>query len=451
MSQYHKKDFKHRHAKLIKRATKLALNLAILAGFVMLIWYGYLLFTHKVAPLIGSIVFIVGIAVWVILIRILRKRYKWTKPSFKLTTFSVITILLILTFAGIQPLASYKDNLIENFKTAQAEWAAERERAEAEATAAEEEAERTEFDEVTDGLSSPALVLSYMKNNFSYDFEKYQQWMAGDFRWDTPEEVFHKKMGDCGGHATFALYCLLKNGYKYNDFDKHKDNAAVILGCWNSAVPNYHDTHTVLLYIEKGLFYTIDKDRIDTVSKKGSFNTVEEAATASLPTWTVCYFYNIWPPRITQTVEKKVVAEQEKQTRVELMERQVVDLVNDIRVSRGSNSLVWDSELYTYSKQHSEDMANQKRLFHTSMYEPYAENAWGGEGSTSWTATDIVDSWMSSQKHRTWLLCPHLKHIAVGIAISNSGMYASWTFWRSETQYADWWYVDGTSPPSWWY
>jgi uncharacterized protein YkwD len=142
MSQYHKKDFKHRHIKLIKGATKLALNLAILAGFGALIWYGYLLFTHKVAPLIGSIVFIVGIAVWVILIRILRSRYKWTKPSFKLTTFSVIAILLILTFAGVQPLASYKDNFIESRKTAQAEQAAERERAEAERAAEEARAEK---------------------------------------------------------------------------------------------------------------------------------------------------------------------------------------------------------------------------------------------------------------------------------------------------------------------
>jgi len=431
---------------------KLCLNLVILAGFGFLIRYGYLLFVeHSEDALKGSIILIVGLAAWVAVIKLSRSRkYKWTKPSFKLTTFSVIAIVLILIFAGVQPLAGYKDNLIESYKTAQAERAAERERAEAE-RAAEEEAERTDFDEVTDGLSSPALVLSYMKNNFSYDFEKYQQWMAGDFRWDTPEEVFHKKMGDCGGHATFALYCLLKNGYKYNDFDKHKDNAAVILGCWNSAVPNYHDTHTVLLYIEKGLFYTIDKDRIDTVSKKGPFNTVEEAATASLPTWTVCYFYNIWPPRITQTVEKKVVAEQEKQTRVELMERQVVDLVNDIRVGRGSNSLIRDDELYTYSKEHSESMASRQELFHTPMDRPYAENAWGGEGSTSWTASDIVETWMSSPPHRTWLLCPHLKHIAVGIATSDSGMYASWTFWRSETWDADWWYVNGASPPDWWY
>jgi len=280
MSHYHKKDFKHRHAKLINGATKLTLNLAILAGFSTLIWYGYLLFTHKVAPLIGSIVFIIGIAVWVLLIRILRKRYKWTKPSFKLTTFSVIAIVLILTFAGVQPLASYKDNFIESCKTAQAERAVEREK-----RAAEEAAEK---------------------------------------------------------------------------------------------------------------------------------------------------------------------AERERKS-IEELEHNVVELVNVIRSDRGSPPLIWDNELYNYSKQHSEDMASQKRLFHTPIDKPYGENAWGGEGPTSWTPSDIVESWMSSPPHRTWLLCPHLEHIAVGIAISKSGMYASWTFWRSETQDGDWWYVNGTSPPDWWY
>jgi hypothetical protein len=60
---------------------------------------------------------------------------------------------------------------------------------------------------------------------------------------------------------------------------------------------------------------------------------------------------------------------------------------------------------------------------------------------------------MNSDFHRTWLLCPNLKHIAVGIVISDTGMYASWTFWVSETNYyTDWWYSNGTNkPPSWWY
>ena len=97
-------------------------------------------------------------------------------------------------------------------------------------------------------------------------------------------------------------------------------------------------------------------------------------------------------------------------------------------------------------------MANQRELFHSDMNLPYAENAWGGEGSKSWGAETIVNSWMNSSKHRTWLLCPHLKHIAVGIAYSNNGMYASWTFWRNETVDSDWWYqYTPDSPPEWWY
>lgn len=125
MSRYDKKRNKHRQPKFVRRATKLLLNLVILAGSGMLIRYGYLLFTNEFDPLIGSIVFIAGITAWVLLIKLLRSRYKWTKPSFKLTTFSVIAILLIFTFAGVEPLDTYKDNLIESYKTAQAERAAQ--------------------------------------------------------------------------------------------------------------------------------------------------------------------------------------------------------------------------------------------------------------------------------------------------------------------------------------
>lgn len=131
---------------------------------------------------------------------------------------------------------------------------------------------------------------------------------------------------------------------------------------------------------------------------------------------------------------------------------EVLERVNTIRMERGSSELQWDSELYEYSLAHAKDMAAQKELFHSSMYEPFAENAWGGEGSKSWTAQTIVDSWMNSSMHRTWLLCPSLRHVAVGVAYSNNGMYAAWTFWRSETSLSDWWYVyTPDDPPEWWY
>ena len=132
--------------------------------------------------------------------------------------------------------------------------------------------------------------------------------------------------------------------------------------------------------------------------------------------------------------------------------KEVVEIVNYIRVERGSEALLWDDKLYDYSLAHSKNMAEEERLFHTDINKSYAENAWGGEGSKSWGAEDIVESWMTSPKHRTWLLCPHLKHVAVGVAYSDYGMYASWTFWRKETTHSDWWYqYNPENPPEWWY
>lgn len=109
--------------KFVKGIVKLCLNLIILAGFGILIWHSYRLFTHAMSnALAGSIFLIVGIAIWILLIKLLRSRkYRWVRPSFKLTTFSVIAILLILTFAGVQPMSTYKDNLVNSWETPQAE------------------------------------------------------------------------------------------------------------------------------------------------------------------------------------------------------------------------------------------------------------------------------------------------------------------------------------------
>jgi len=154
---------------------------------------------------------------------------------------------------------------------------------------------------------------------------------------------------------------------------------------------------------------------------------------------------------IAEVIEKEQAQKrvEETQEQIEAMEREVLMFVNSERSTRKIASVTWDSELHRLASEHSQEMAARGELFHSSMDKPYAENCWGGTGY--WGASAIVDSWMGSDKHRTWLLCPNLKRIGIGIAISDKGMYASWTFWRSETAYSDWWYVDGTSPPDWWY
>gem|GEM_PF-3542783 len=113
-----------KYRRIPRRLIKLCLNLAILTGLGFLIRYGYLLFVeHSEEALKGSIVLIVGIAAWVFVIKLSQSRqYRWVKPSFKLTTFSVVAILLIFAFAGVQPMSIFKNKLVnkwESYRVAQ--------------------------------------------------------------------------------------------------------------------------------------------------------------------------------------------------------------------------------------------------------------------------------------------------------------------------------------------
>ena len=275
---------------------KLFLSLAVITLLGTLVWTGTALFSHQLpsvlTPLTGSFLFLAEVALFIWSAWLLRKNIR-RSPSFKVVVLSLVSIVLVFAFAGVQPLASYKDSTVH--------WA---------------------------GSQLDRIVES----------SKVEEPGAGESR----------------------------------------------------------------------------------------------------------------PPQEDATTP----AREEAETDVEGLEREVVALVNGERAKRKAPALAWDDTLYGIAREHSEEMARQGRLFHSSMYEPYAENCWGGgPGSFHYfRASDIMASWMGSDKHRTWLLCPHLKHVGVGIAVSDEGVYASWTFWREETTYSDWWYMDSSaSPPDWWY
>lgn len=299
-----------RKYKKVGKIYRLVLNLAILSLLGLIIWSGILLFTQDFMEntLVSSLVFLLelGISIWAC--RVI-SRNSWRQPSMKLTVFSIICLFLIFSFAGVQPMAGYKDKAINAVSGYFDEMKAKRE-AELEKSKAEQEENR---------LAE----------------EKRQE-----------EELKEQKIA-----------------------------------------------------------------------------------------------------------EQIAMEEQEKELQSELldMEHEVLLLVNLIRSDRGIQMLQWDDTLYTYSKSHSEEMALVNEMFHTDMYQSYAENCWMG-GGNRWEAIDIVESWMDSPKHRTWLLCPNLKRVAVGIVYSGSNTFASWTFWRNEPSQSDWWYqYTPNNPPEWWY
>jgi len=94
---------------------KLGIGIAVVFLFGISVWLGYRLFTHSLGidPIIGVAIFIACVAGWILLIRLAEsRRYRWVRPSLKLTTFCVVAVVLVLSFAGVQPLSDYKDRVI---------------------------------------------------------------------------------------------------------------------------------------------------------------------------------------------------------------------------------------------------------------------------------------------------------------------------------------------------
>ena len=95
---------------------KLFLNFMLLSTIGLLTWTGIRLFSHQMAPLSGSIWFILEFIAFIWLSRVV-SRNSWRRPSLKLTVFSLLGIALVLTFAGVQPLSTYKDTAIDKITT----------------------------------------------------------------------------------------------------------------------------------------------------------------------------------------------------------------------------------------------------------------------------------------------------------------------------------------------
>jgi hypothetical protein len=76
----------------------------------------------------------------------------------------------------------------------------------------------------------------------------------------------------------FGLYCLIKNGYNYDNFDQYSTSAAAGLDVqWGPPDPvcegKYTYGHAVCLFKENNRFYYLDSEGVI----RGAFNTIEDA------------------------------------------------------------------------------------------------------------------------------------------------------------------------------
>jgi uncharacterized membrane protein YjgN (DUF898 family) len=98
---------------------KLFIALALCICLGILVWTGSMLFLkHQISPILGAVVFLAQIALFVWLIYLLRSsRYRWRTPSFIVVFFSLLLIIVVTAFAGVQPLSTYKDNIVKGVTT----------------------------------------------------------------------------------------------------------------------------------------------------------------------------------------------------------------------------------------------------------------------------------------------------------------------------------------------
>jgi curved DNA-binding protein CbpA len=99
-----------RKYKIVGKIYRLVLNLSVLSLLGLLISSCVLLFTQQFlqSPLIGSFLFLTELIALIWLSRVV-SRNSWRQPSMKLTVFCVICLFLVFSFAGVQPMAHYKD------------------------------------------------------------------------------------------------------------------------------------------------------------------------------------------------------------------------------------------------------------------------------------------------------------------------------------------------------
>jgi len=456
---------------------KLFLNLLVIAGLGLATWTGYLLFTHQTDATSGTVMFLleVGFLIWVI--SVLRSpQYKRIKPSFKLVFFSLLGIALVCSFAGIEPMSSVKDRATT--------WVGEK---------------WETFASVTPTPTSPTSVPEGVISTVAKVEPAVVRVEAGD-------SMGSGMIIDKSGYILTSNHIvenvqsatiILKDGGQFSGAvigrDELRDLAIIkitvsglgfpIVALGNSDKLEIGEEVIAVGYslglegratISKGIIsafrysdsvYYIQTDAAINPGNSGGPLINLNGEVVGIVTFKFvgegvegmgfALAINDTKPFIANVQEKEQAQREIEKTQkeIEALEREVVTLANLERSSRKIAPLIWDDELGRIAREHSQEMAKRGELFHSSMYEPYAENCWGGSPGSFYYfgASDIVNTWMESPKHRTWLLCPHLKHIGVGVAVSDGAMYASWTFWRSETSYSDWWYDDGGEPPEWWY
>jgi len=111
-----------RRHKGLGKLYRLILNLSVLSLLGLLTWSSIKLFSQQPlhSPLVGALVFLAQLMLLIWVGRVV-SRNSWRWPSMKLTVLWLSVVGIVLAFAGVQPMASYKDGIATRLETYRAE------------------------------------------------------------------------------------------------------------------------------------------------------------------------------------------------------------------------------------------------------------------------------------------------------------------------------------------
>ena len=95
---------------VLKALRKITINLLVLISFGLLLWSIVKAFSHQWTPFIGFSI-VVALLVSFILSCTLFNKIRFRRPSMKLTVLSLVGLLVIAAFSGLEPLNTYKTNV----------------------------------------------------------------------------------------------------------------------------------------------------------------------------------------------------------------------------------------------------------------------------------------------------------------------------------------------------
>jgi uncharacterized protein YkwD len=129
---------------------------------------------------------------------------------------------------------------------------------------------------------------------------------------------------------------------------------------------------------------------------------------------------------------------------ISAVEQALLQMHNEERANRGLSTLVWDNNLATIARGHSQDMITRNFFSHVTpdgcnpacrlqrgnyLWGAYGENIFSSTGhSLSNFASLAMQGWMNSSGHRANILSNNFTHVGVGVVMVGNKIYATTMF-----------------------